>query len=116
MVAHTQSFGVRINRQGYEAASKNFIPDDLDGADLKGKIAMVTGSNSGIGLATATALADLGAEVHLVCRNPDRAEAARKEIVEKTGNEVSQGKNSYKFQISRCNLDEVVKNLLYLMF
>ncbi|WP_202865902.1 SDR family oxidoreductase [Paenibacillus contaminans] len=53
---------------------------------MKGKIAMVTGANSGIGKATALGLAKQGAEVVIVCRDRVRGEAARKEIAEQSGN------------------------------
>lgn len=43
---------------------------------LSGKRALVTGSTSGIGLATARLLAKLGARVTLVGRDPSRGEAA----------------------------------------
>ncbi|KIO24539.1 hypothetical protein M407DRAFT_244398 [Tulasnella calospora MUT 4182] len=54
--------------------------------DLTGKRVLVTGGNSGIGKETALTLASWGAEVHLLCRDPKRAEAARAEIVEQTNN------------------------------
>jgi NADPH:quinone reductase-like Zn-dependent oxidoreductase len=41
----------------------------------EGKIAIVTGANSGIGKATVAAVADRGAKVILACRNEERAEA-----------------------------------------
>lgn len=44
--------------------------------DLKGKIALVTGANSGIGFHAARALADAGAEVILACRNPRKGDEA----------------------------------------
>jgi NAD(P)-dependent dehydrogenase (short-subunit alcohol dehydrogenase family) len=44
---------------------------------MAGRIAVVTGSTSGIGLAAATALAELGATVHLVGRDAGRAARAR---------------------------------------
>ncbi len=44
--------------------------------DLKGKIAVVTGANSGIGYETARALALKGVHVVMACRSEDRAEAA----------------------------------------
>lgn len=45
-------------------------------SDLKGKTALVTGGNSGIGRAVATALAGSGAHVVLTGRDVDRGEAA----------------------------------------
>jgi len=48
--------------------------------DLTGKVAIVTGANSGIGFETAKALAAKGAEVVLACRNLEKAELAAKEI------------------------------------
>ena len=41
-----------------------------DPPSMRGRVALVTGATSGIGLATATALAGLGADVHLVGRDP----------------------------------------------
>jgi retinol dehydrogenase-14 len=54
--------------------------------DMTGKVAMVTGANSGIGLVTARALADRGATVVLVCRDRERGEAALTEIKARSGN------------------------------
>jgi len=48
--------------------------------NLTGRIAIVTGANSGIGFETAKALATKGAEVVLACRNLEKAELAAKEI------------------------------------
>ena len=48
--------------------------------DLDGMTVVVTGSNTGIGLETAAALAAAGATTVLACRNVDKAEAARHEI------------------------------------
>jgi NAD(P)-dependent dehydrogenase (short-subunit alcohol dehydrogenase family) len=46
--------------------------------DLGGRLAVVTGGNSGIGYATSLALAEHGARVVLACRDPERAgQAAR---------------------------------------
>ena len=46
-----------------------------------GRVAIVTGSNTGLGFWAARALAFKGARVILACRDQVKAEAARKEIV-----------------------------------
>ena len=55
------------------------------GVDLSGRIALVTGANSGMGKETARELARMGADVVLACRSKERGELARKEIIESTG-------------------------------
>lgn len=50
------------------------------------KIILITGGNSGIGFAAAQALAGQGCHVVLVCRNSQKAEAARATLVAETGN------------------------------
>lgn len=54
-------------------------------ADLSGRVALVTGANSGMGKETARELARMGAEVILGCRSTQRGEAARTEITDRTG-------------------------------
>lgn len=54
--------------------------------DLRGKSAVVTGGNSGIGFVTARELARGGARVTLACRNVGAAGAAAAEIARATGN------------------------------
>lgn len=53
---------------------------------LKGKTAIVTGANTGIGKTTALDLARRGARVVLACRNKEKAEAAVYDIRRETGN------------------------------
>ncbi|XP_075055168.1 dehydrogenase/reductase SDR family member 12 [Mixophyes fleayi] len=71
---------------GYEAAAKHFVAEDLQ-VDVTGKSYMITGANSGIGKAAALAIAKKGGTVHLVCRNKDRAEEAKEEIVSLSGSQ-----------------------------
>jgi NAD(P)-dependent dehydrogenase (short-subunit alcohol dehydrogenase family) len=53
---------------------------------MNNKVCMITGANAGIGRATALGLAKMGATVVMVCRNPDRGEAAMQEIRAESGN------------------------------
>jgi NAD(P)-dependent dehydrogenase (short-subunit alcohol dehydrogenase family) len=48
--------------------------------DQRGKVAVITGANSGIGFETAQELAGKGAKVVMACRNLDKAETARDQI------------------------------------
>ena len=45
--------------------------------DLSGKVAVVTGGNTGIGYETAKALAEMGAHTFIACRSQERAAAVR---------------------------------------
>ncbi|MEO3947764.1 SDR family oxidoreductase [Gorillibacterium sp. CAU 1737] len=52
---------------------------------MRQKIAVVTGANSGMGLATTIQLAKQGATVIMACRSRERGEAARAEAVRQSG-------------------------------
>ncbi|MCP9820573.1 SDR family oxidoreductase [Synechococcus sp. Cruz-9H2] len=52
-----------------------------DSPDQSGRIALITGANSGLGLETARALAGRGATVVLACRSRRRGEEARDELL-----------------------------------
>jgi len=54
---------------------------------MQGKVAVVTGSNIGIGLETAAGLAEQEATVVLACRNQAKAQAAAREITTRTWND-----------------------------
>eukprot|EP00560_Eucampia_antarctica_P006314 CAMPEP_0197824520 /NCGR_PEP_ID=MMETSP1437-20131217/1739_1 /TAXON_ID=49252 ORGANISM="Eucampia antarctica, Strain CCMP1452" /NCGR_SAMPLE_ID=MMETSP1437 /ASSEMBLY_ACC=CAM_ASM_001096 /LENGTH=352 /DNA_ID=CAMNT_0043424169 /DNA_START=96 /DNA_END=1154 /DNA_ORIENTATION=- len=61
--------------------------DGADGVDMDGKVVVVTGANSGIGKELGTYAAAKGAKVYIMCRNAERAEAARTEIMEQTSSD-----------------------------
>lgn len=55
-----------------------WTPADMP--DLKGKLALVTGANSGLGFYTARELARKGAQVVLACRSREKTETALRDI------------------------------------
>ncbi|HEY6566502.1 MAG TPA: SDR family NAD(P)-dependent oxidoreductase [Actinomycetota bacterium] len=69
-----------FTKLGYEARRRMLDWDDLDGFRMDGKVVVVTGANSGLGLLTATRLASMGASIRIVVRNPERGERARADI------------------------------------
>lgn len=54
-------------------------------ASLAGKLCVVSGSTSGVGLAAARRLARAGAHIVMLCRNPDKAETVRSELLARAG-------------------------------
>jgi len=62
-------------------------PDVLDTVDVAGKVFMITGANSGVGMDVSLFLAKKGATVNMVCRSEKRGEEARQAIVEQSGND-----------------------------
>lgn len=59
----------------------------IEGVDLSGRRAIVTGGGSGIGVETARALAANGAEVTLAVRRPEAGEQVAADLREATGND-----------------------------
>lgn len=57
-------------------------PEELNyvSNDMRGKIVIVTGSNTGIGRSTAFHISKMGATVILACRDPKRSATARDEM------------------------------------
>lgn len=56
-------------------------------AELSGQTFLVTGGNTGIGLATARSLAARGGRVHIACRSPEKGEAAVAAITAASGSD-----------------------------
>lgn len=54
---------------------------------MEGKVIVVTGGSSGIGKATALELARQGAEVVIICREPERGQRALAALKKESGNE-----------------------------
>jgi dehydrogenase/reductase SDR family protein 12 len=75
-----------FNRMGFELNRRGFDPDDLP-HDAGGRVALVTGANSGIGLATSMELARRGFSVWMLCRDRGRGAAARDAVARASANE-----------------------------
>lgn len=59
-----------------------------EGVDLRGKNALVTGANTGLGMETTRVLALRGARVTMACRDQDKAEQARVSIIGGSGGKI----------------------------
>lgn len=65
-------------------ANRNAVQKTTD-ASLAGKTCVVSGATSGVGLSAARRLARAGAHIVIVCRNPEKGEAVRAELVGRHG-------------------------------
>ncbi|MFN2327625.1 MAG: SDR family NAD(P)-dependent oxidoreductase [Chromatocurvus sp.] len=72
-----------FSRWGYRRGRKHWNPVS---ADLRDQHMVITGANSGIGLAAARQLAERGAQLTLVIRNPEKAAATVESLIHETGN------------------------------
>lgn len=79
-------FPLSFGEPGFAIHSLGFDPGDLD-VDLSSRRVVITGATSGLGFEAALALADLGAELDLVCRDDARGQEVARRIRETTGNE-----------------------------
>lgn len=80
IVPSFSKIGYEVRRRLYDDWS---TPEELD---LRGRTVLVTGANSGLGKATATRIAGLGARVVMLVRSEEKGERTRGEIASETGN------------------------------
>lgn len=73
--------------------------------DLRGRHALVTGATSGLGREAAQRLAELGASVCIVGRDPDKTKRVRREIQQATGND------RVRAEVADLSLMREVRNL-----
>jgi NAD(P)-dependent dehydrogenase (short-subunit alcohol dehydrogenase family) len=59
----------------------------MEEENMQSKTIAITGSNAGIGLRTALGLARQGHQVVMLCRHPQRGEAARQQVIAESGND-----------------------------
>ena len=105
---------------GHPEGKRQWSLDDVP--DQAGRIAIVTGANTGLGYETALALAGKGAYIILACRSAEKAEAARRRILEchpgaeievrviDTGSMASVRRFAEAFQRDHGRLDLLVNN------
>ena len=70
---------------GYRIRSRGWSASDLP--RMEGKVVLVSGASSGLGLAAAEGFGRLGATVWLLVRSRERGEEARVRITERSGND-----------------------------
>lgn len=75
-----------FSRVGYVVRRRLEGWRELDGYDLRGRVVLLTGATSGLGLAAAAQLARCGATLVLVSRSAERLESTRDALVAQTGN------------------------------
>lgn len=79
------SIAYSFDKTGFYRHETTFNPQDLD-VDCTGKRFLITGANSGLGFATAIAIANRNGIVHLLCRNLPKAQEAQQKILSDTNN------------------------------
>ena len=95
-------------RTGWERAVLKYAKPDIvedSMGTLAGRVYLVTGANTGIGKEITTHLAKKGATVYMVCRNLEKAEKARQEIISK-----SESPSVHVLQCD-CSLESDVRKL-----
>ncbi len=93
-----------FSRVGFATRRALFGWDDASEPDLTGRIVVVTGATSGLGLAAAHLLARRHADLFLIGRDQARTEAARRSIVD-----AAPGTNVETIIVDLADLDDVRK-------
>jgi NAD(P)-dependent dehydrogenase (short-subunit alcohol dehydrogenase family) len=75
-----------FTRVGFDVRSRLDHWRALSSYDLDGRVVLLTGATSGLGLAAARQLARCGATLLLLGRDADKTESVRNQLVEQTGN------------------------------
>jgi dehydrogenase/reductase SDR family protein 12 len=91
-----------FSRVGHAVRSRSWDP--VSGS-MAGRVVVITGATSGVGLAAARELAALGAELVLVGRNSEKAEAVRDELIAASGNQ------SIRMEVADLSLMSRVREL-----
>ena len=71
---------------------------------LEGRVIIITGANSGIGKEAAVNLARRGAKVYMACRDREKMEAARQEILDRSGSH-----SVYAMDLDLASFDSIRK-------
>jgi dehydrogenase/reductase SDR family protein 12 len=91
------AIGYRLRRQLWD--------DPSDPAPLAGTDVLVTGASSGIGEAASAGLAALGARVHMLARDGERADASRQRIRERIG--IGGAEPDPSLEIELCDVSDL---------
>jgi 2-polyprenyl-6-methoxyphenol hydroxylase-like FAD-dependent oxidoreductase/NAD(P)-dependent dehydrogenase (short-subunit alcohol dehydrogenase family) len=90
---------VGYSRLGYQLRRRHWPSDDPGPDALAGRVAVVTGANSGLGTATTAGLAALGATVVMVVRDETRGHQARDQLCRELP--------GARLELQRCDLSDL---------
>lgn len=75
--------------------------------NIRGKVYVVTGCNTGIGLETAKQLAQMGGSIVMACRSPEKAAAAREEVLRAAAGAAGGAGDVVCEELDLCDLNSV---------
>jgi NAD(P)-dependent dehydrogenase (short-subunit alcohol dehydrogenase family) len=102
-IGYSITAGILLSLTGFKLEDKK----KLNGVCLKGKVAIVTGSNTGIGKETAIKLCALGADVVIACRDNSKGIVARDEVADNAKNITSSCGNVTFLRLDLADLKSV---------